>query len=111
MLLAAADALVIPSTREGIPLALLEAMAASLPVVATEVGGIPEVVRHDETGLLVPSGDPAALANAVVRLFQDPTRANAMGERGRARYLERFTVERLVREVEALYLTLWSERI
>lgn len=109
-LLAAADLLVIPSTREGIPLALLEAMAAGLPVVATDVGGIPEAVRRDETGLLVPPGDPTALAAAAAALLRDPVRARTMGERGRARYHEQFTVERLVQETEALYNALWSQR-
>ena len=66
-LLAAADALVLPSKSEGLPLVVMEAMAASTPVVATAVGGVPELVEHDRTGLLVPAEDDAALAAAIGR--------------------------------------------
>ncbi len=70
-LLAAADALVLPSKSEGLPLVVMEAMAASTPVVATAVGGVPELVEHDRTGLLVPAEDDAALAAALGRVLED----------------------------------------
>lgn len=71
-LLAAADVFVLPSRREGLGSVLFEAMAAGLPVAASRTGGIPEIVSDDQTGLLVPPGDPSALADAVVRLLTDP---------------------------------------
>jgi glycosyltransferase involved in cell wall biosynthesis len=81
----AADLMVISSLREGSPNALLEAMAAGVPVVSTAVGGIPEIVSHGETALLVPPRDPVALANAIQQLFSDPALAEMMA--GRAREL------------------------
>ena len=82
-LLRAADLFVISSYLEGLGTSILDAMAAGLPVVGTRVGGIPEAVRDGETGLLVPPRDPAALAEALVRLALDPARRAAMGARGR----------------------------
>lgn len=102
-LLNAADLLVLPSLTEGLGLVLLEAMAASLPVVATRVGGIPEVVVDGETGILVPPRDPAALAQAIEILLANPERARAMGAAGRERVRRFFTVEKMARSVMALY--------
>jgi glycosyltransferase involved in cell wall biosynthesis len=76
--------------RDGIPNVILEAMAAGLPVVATGVSGIPEAVRHGESGLIVPPDDPAALAEAIGRLVRDPARARALGEAGERHVRERF---------------------
>jgi glycosyltransferase involved in cell wall biosynthesis len=74
-LLAGCDVFVLPSLDEGFPLSVLEAMAACRPVVASDVGGVPEAITHDETGLLVPPGNPDALAAALARLLDDaPTR-------------------------------------
>jgi glycosyltransferase involved in cell wall biosynthesis len=105
-LLAAAKLFVLPSHEEGFPNALLEAMAHGLPVVATRVGGVPEAVVHGETGLLVPPQDPAALAEALGALLRDPDLAQKMGRAGRERAASQFTLDRMVRETEALYAEL-----
>jgi glycosyltransferase involved in cell wall biosynthesis len=83
-LLAGCKFLVFPSWNEGIPLAALEAMASRKAIISTHVGGIPEIVSHSETGLLVPPGDPNSLADAMLTLLQYPDQCKAMGERGRA---------------------------
>jgi glycosyltransferase involved in cell wall biosynthesis len=95
-LLPCLDLLVHPATMEGMGVILLQAGASGIPVVASSVGGIPEVVVHGETGLLVPPGDPDALALAVARLLDDPEKARSMGEAGRARVTDRFAVDRMV---------------
>lgn len=88
------DLVVVPSRWEGFGLVAAEAMAKGLPVVASRVDGLAEVVAHGETGLLVPPDDPAALAQAVVSLISDPKLARKMGERGRESVRERFSQER-----------------
>ena len=85
-----------PSTYEGFPLAILEAMAVGLPVVSTTVSGIPEAVEHERTGLLVEPEDAAALADALGRLLTDVELRAEMGQRGKQRFLARFTIERIV---------------
>jgi len=80
MIYAASDVVVLPSLWEGLPLVLLEAMAARRPVVGTRVGGVPEVLRHKETGFLVPPGDSAALCAAIKRCYLERERAEAMAE-------------------------------
>ncbi|HEU4685897.1 MAG TPA: glycosyltransferase [Nitrospira sp.] len=95
---------VLPSiSGEGLSNSLLESMAAGVPVVATTVGGNPEVVLDGVTGLLVPSHDPDALANAVCRVLQDPGLAAAFGHAARRRVLERFANDRMIRDTERLY--------
>ncbi|SDF31138.1 glycosyltransferase [Limimaricola pyoseonensis] len=84
-MLAETGTLVLPSFAEGVPVVLMEAMAAGRPVIATRVGGVAELVRHDETGLLVAPGDPAALAEAIGALSGDAERRAAMGRTGRAK--------------------------
>lgn len=101
--LAASDVVVLPSWSEALPTVLLEAGAAGRPVVATPVGGAPEIVVDGETGVLVPTGDPAALAGAVVGLLRDPARAAAMGERARARVHARFTLDHQADGLIAVY--------
>ena len=101
--LAVFDVFLTSSEFEGLPLALLEAMAAGVPVVATRVGGVPEVVRDPAEGALVPFGDPAALAGAVDALLADPERARAVGEAGRRRVARDFGVARMARELEEIY--------
>lgn len=103
-LMAGAGLFVLPSRSEGISLTLLEAMARGLPVVATRVGGTPEVVVEGETGLLVPSDDPAALAAAILRVRRDPEAGRRMGEAGRRRVDRHFDVRRMVAEYESIYL-------
>jgi glycosyltransferase involved in cell wall biosynthesis len=101
--LAQADVFVLSSRSEGLPLAILEAMAAGLPVVATAVGGIPELVADGETGLLVPPGDADALAGALRRLVADPGLRRRLGEAARARVEERFSLTAMRRAHLALY--------
>ena len=102
-ILHAIDLFVLPSHTEGLPITILEAMAAGRPVVATTVGGIPELVRHGETGMLVPPNDPRSLAEAMLGLLNEPGPARAMGEAGRARVATTFTVESEARETALLY--------
>ena len=92
-LLESLDVVALPSWTEGLPVVLLEAMAHARPVVATPVGGTPELVVDGETGLLVPPRDPEALAAALRRLLEDPDLARRLGEAGRARVAERFTAD------------------
>jgi glycosyltransferase involved in cell wall biosynthesis len=99
----AADVFVLSSVREGLPMTILEAMRAGLPVVATRAGGCAEVVRDGETGRLAPIGDPPALAAALAELLESPERAGALGEAGRRLWSDRYTGERMVRDTEALY--------
>ncbi len=96
------DIFVLPSLSEGLSSAILNAMAASLPVIATEVGGIPELIRDGENGLLVPPADSKALARALDDLISNPERAVRMGRRGREIAQERFTLERKISETERL---------
>jgi glycosyltransferase involved in cell wall biosynthesis len=95
-LLAACDLVVLPSFAEAQPTALMEAAAAGRPVVATRVGGIPEVVEDRVTGLLVPPGDPRALAEAIEALLGDPARAAAIGRAAHARAVLAFSLDRFV---------------
>src|SRR5213078_762420 len=102
-LIARFDVLALPSTIEGLPLVILEAMARGRPVVATPVGGTPELVVDGETGLLVPPRDPAALAAALQRVLEDRDLADRLGEAGRRRVSERFTLEGMTRRMLELY--------
>jgi glycosyltransferase involved in cell wall biosynthesis len=101
--LARASLFVLPSLTEGISLTLLEAMARGLPVVATNVGGNPEVVADGETGLLVPPGRPEELAAAVLRVLREPGAGRRMGAAGRRRAEQVFDVRGMVAAYEALY--------
>ena len=102
-MLRAADVFVHPSRLEGLPLAILEAMAAGLPVVASSVGGIPEAVVDGETGVLVPPGDPSALAAALLRVLESPDKGAALGARGHARARAEFSLERMTERYRDLY--------
>jgi glycosyltransferase involved in cell wall biosynthesis len=108
--LAALDVLALPSFHEGFPNAVLEAMAAGLPVVASAVGGVPEQVLDGQTGLLVPPGDDAALARALARLFSDPPWAARLGCAGRDRVARQFTLQAMASRTEALYASLLAEK-
>jgi glycosyltransferase involved in cell wall biosynthesis len=101
-LMKAMHIVVVPSRSEAFGNAAAEAMAAGVPVVATRVGGLPEVVDAGRTGLLVPSESPAALADALIALIADPERRRAFGEAGMARVRERFSLRRVLDEYEAL---------
>jgi glycosyltransferase involved in cell wall biosynthesis len=102
-LYATIDICALSSLNEGTPVALIEAMAAAKPVVATRVGGVADVVEHERTGLLVAPGNPDALADATIRLAGDPGVRLRMGEAGRQAVLGRFSPERLVDDIDTLY--------
>lgn len=102
-LLAVADVLVMSSESEAAPLPLMEAGRARRPVVATSVGGAPEIVRDEETGFLVPPRDPAALARRVIELLDDPDLARRMGEAARRRVEAEFDIDVVTRRLEAVY--------
>lgn len=102
-LLHAMDVFVLPSISEGLPLSVLEAMAAGRPVVASDVGGIREVITDGVTGFLIPPGAPEKLADKLLTLLHRPHAAASMGLAGRARIQQYFSVQKMVREYAALY--------
>jgi glycosyltransferase involved in cell wall biosynthesis len=108
-LLPAFDLFALPSLTEGCSNALIEAMAAGLPVVTTAVGGNREAVVDGRTGLLVPVGDTQAMGAALTRLLDDPRRAAALGQAGRARAAEHFSLDLMVKAHVELYRRLLSE--
>ena len=102
--MAGVDLVLVPSTTlEGFSLVALEAALLGKPVVATDVGGLPETVIHGETGLLTQDGNPQGLAAAVLRLIRDPGLRSSMGVRARDRALARFSMERYTRELRRIY--------
>lgn len=109
--IAAADVACLPSLREGLSVFSLEAQAAGLPVVASAVGGLRESVADGESGILVPPGDEAALARALVSLLSDPAWRARMGEVGRVRVRERFSADRMVAATRRYYERLAGEAV
>ncbi|MEN8238865.1 MAG: glycosyltransferase [Actinomycetota bacterium] len=101
--IAACDVYANPADVEGLPVTILEALALGRPVVATSVGGVPSIVRDSETGILVPPGDPDAMAQAIAWMIDNPATAAAYGANGRALVEERHGIERMVRDTEAVY--------
>jgi glycosyltransferase involved in cell wall biosynthesis len=101
--LGAMDLFVLPSLNEGMGRALVEAMAAGLPVIATKVGGVPALIDHDRTGLLVPPADSAALADALRLLLRRPEEAERLGRAAQAAITEQFSADSMVRALERLY--------
>jgi glycosyltransferase involved in cell wall biosynthesis len=110
-LLAAADAVVLPSRFEGLPLVALEAMAVGRPVVASAVSGLEETVDNGVTGRLVASGDARALAEAILALLADPATRARYGQAGRQRYEASFTARRMVEETAAVFDELAGQRV
>jgi len=108
---AASDCLVMPSRSEAMPNALLEAMTVSLPVVATRVGGVPEVADHEVHGLIVPPDDPIALAGAIARCICHPDEARVRAARARARAIDRHDPRRRAERYVALYESVLARRI
>ena len=104
------DAVVLTSRNEGTPVALIEAAAAGIPVVATDVGGVRAVVEHGVTGLLAPPADAPAVAAHIATLLADPTARVRMGQAGRERVRDRFGQGRLIDDVRALYAELLPEK-
>jgi glycosyltransferase involved in cell wall biosynthesis len=106
-LLARCDVFALSSRSEGGPISVLEAMAAGLPVVASDVGGVGEIVVDQQTGLLVPPGDPDALAAALERLLADPALRHRLGAAGRERAAQRFSLGAL----RAAHLELYAREL
>ena len=100
------DTLILPSANEGTPVVVIEALASGCPVVATSVGGVPDVVREGIDGFLVPAGDVEALVERLAQLAADPELRSRMGEAGRESVPERYAVERLVGDIDELYRSL-----
>jgi glycosyltransferase involved in cell wall biosynthesis len=98
------DVFAFPSLFEGLPNAILEAMAAGVPVVASNIPGTNELIQDGLTGYLVPAGDARPLAEKIARLADDPTRRQALAAAGRQSVIERFSVPAMARAYEALYL-------
>jgi len=101
--LPAFDQFVLASRKEGMPLALLEAMAAGLPVIVTNVGGMPEVVDYGHAGLIIPPEDPEELAAAILDLIARPELAEELGRKARDRVVARFTADRMTDQTISLY--------
>jgi glycosyltransferase involved in cell wall biosynthesis len=104
------DVLAVTSNNEGTPVSAIEAMAAGCPVVATNVGGLPDLIREGETGYLVPPGDAPAVATALLRVLHQPEMARCMGETARRAARERFSAQRLITDMEQLYLELLGRK-
>ena len=102
-LLAISDVVALPSLNEGLPYVLLEALALSRPVVATPVGGIPEVISHGETGLIVPVRAPEALATAICHLLENPHKAEELSKRGQLHVIKTFSLPVMARRVAEVY--------
>lgn len=100
---AAADLVVLPSLKEATSIAALEAMASSRPVVASNVGGLPYIIEHEKSGLLVPPADPAVLAGAILRLLDAPGLRQALGHAARRRVEEKFTWDHIASETVQVY--------
>jgi glycosyltransferase involved in cell wall biosynthesis len=110
-ILAVIDIFVLPSSsREGLGISLLEAMAAEKPVVASDIGGIPEVVIDGETGFLVPPKNSHDLAGAIIELLKNPAKAALMGQQGRQRVKEKFTTQQMLENIDELYTSFLQKK-
>jgi glycosyltransferase involved in cell wall biosynthesis len=99
-----ADIFVLPSFAEGVPVVLMEAMASGLPVISTQVAGVPELVAHGESGLLVPPGDTQSLSEAILTLASNAKLRTDMGANGRAKVEAEFDVDREAARMKALFI-------
>jgi glycosyltransferase involved in cell wall biosynthesis len=104
-LLASADLFLLPSASESFGLSALEALASGVPVIGTNAGGVPEVVRDGETGVLCPVGDVEAMASAGIEILSDPQRWQSMSELGAEDARARFSLDAIVSKYEHLYMT------
>jgi glycosyltransferase involved in cell wall biosynthesis len=107
-LLASADMVAIPSLAEGLPLMLVESMAAGRPIVASRVGGLADVLANGETGLLVPPADPTALAEALIAVVESPELATRLGERARLIAEQEFSLDKMIEYTKEVYLCVLS---
>lgn len=98
-----ASIFVLPSFWEGLPVTVLEALACEAPVIATPVGGIPDIIRHAKTGMLTPVGDPLKLARAIQYLLTHKEIGIALGRAGRAKILREFSIEVIAQELRSIY--------
>lgn len=110
-LLSSSQLFVLPSLWEGLPNVLLEAMSAGLPVVATCVGGTPEIITDGHTGILIPPGDPIQLQNAIIQILQDPAFASTLSEAAKRHVAVHFSVEKNIAHYLALYAQLVAEKL
>jgi glycosyltransferase involved in cell wall biosynthesis len=108
-LLATVTIFVLPSFTEGLPMSLLEAMAAALPIVATPVGGIPDVIRNDETGIIVPVDDALELSNAICRVLADRPFRESLGQCAQAELRKRFDLSVVIPQLESVYRELGAK--
>jgi glycosyltransferase involved in cell wall biosynthesis len=109
-ILASIDVLAMPSLLEGLPMVLLEAMAMAKPIVATRIDGITEVLENSKTGLLVPAKNSHALAEAIVGILDDNEKANFFGQNAREAAKEKFSVKKMVEQIESAYEKLLHEK-
>ncbi|MDD5680060.1 MAG: glycosyltransferase [Candidatus Omnitrophica bacterium] len=105
------NALIVPSLREGLPIVALEAMAAGVPVVASEVGGLPEMITHEETGILVEPKNYPALKEAISKLLADGSLSSYIKENAKRKVYNEFSIDNAVTETQALYEKLYLEKI
>jgi glycosyltransferase involved in cell wall biosynthesis len=105
-LIAACDIFLLTSAFEGLPYSVIEALASAVPVVATDVVGTRDLIQHEHTGLLAPTGDDAALAHYVLQLLSEPARARRLAAAGQADVLARFSIQAMVQQTAALYQSL-----
>jgi len=110
-ILATIELLAMPSLLEGLPLVLLEGMAMAKPIVATEIDGITEVLENGETGILVPAKKPHELAEAIIEILKNKTKADLLGRNARKIVEEKFSVKRMVEQTELVYEKLLTEKI
>jgi glycosyltransferase involved in cell wall biosynthesis len=107
-LLPGADVFILSSKREGLPMSILEAMATGLPVIATKVGGIPEVIQDGQNGILVPPQDPVSLTNAICRMLDDSEYAGNLGQEARLTIEKNYSLKTITDAYTKLYLSLLS---
>jgi glycosyltransferase involved in cell wall biosynthesis len=104
------DLVVLSSKNEGTPVSIIEGSAAGKPIVATRVGGVPDMITHDWDGLLVPPENPRALADAILRIRREPRLGEVFAERARNRIAEKHSIDRLIQNMEALYFRLMKQK-
>jgi len=107
-LISAMDVVALPSLSEAFPQVIVEALAIGKPVVACQVGGVSEIIKNGETGVLVPPGNPTSLASALCELLRRPEHAKTMGEHGRADVMRRFSISQMCRDYESYYEQWWN---